>query len=78
MNTGSKFLGTGPASLALSRGALLGLDSRLPRPPSTSFHTLRMASFVDRPRRYPKLASSNTGSKIGSNRLSNACWHTRS
>ena len=34
------------------------------------------ASFVDRPRRYPKLASSNTGSKIGSNRLSRACWHT--
>jgi len=27
---------------------------------------------------YPKLASSNTGSKIGSSRLSNACWHTRS
>jgi hypothetical protein len=35
-------------------------------------------SFVDRPDRYPKLASSNTGSKIGSNRLRNACWHTRS
>ena len=47
-------------------------------PPCISFHTLRMASFVDRPRRYPKLASSNTGSKIGSSRLSNACWHTRS
>jgi len=43
-----------------------------------SFQILRMASFVDRPRRYPKLASSNTGSKMGSNRLSSACWHTRS
>ena len=43
-----------------------------------SFQILRRASFVDRPRRYPKLASSNTGSKTGSNRLSNACWHTRS
>ena len=45
------------------------------RSPSRS---LRRASFVDRPRRYPKLASSNTGSKIGSRRLSRACWHTRS
>jgi hypothetical protein len=43
------------------------------RPPSISFHTLRMASLVDRPRRYPKLASSNTGSKIGFPRLSSAC-----
>src|SRR6266478_554939 len=41
-------------------------------PPWISFHTLRSASFVDRPRRYPKLASSNSGSKIGSNRLSSA------
>src|SRR4029077_17873707 len=43
-----------------------------------SFHTLRKASFVDRPRRYPKLEPSNTGSKMGSNQLSRACWHTRS
>jgi len=42
-------------------------------PPWISFHTLRSASFGDRPRRYPKLASSNIGSKIGSNRLSSAC-----
>ncbi len=41
--------------------------------PTVSFHTLRMASFVERPRRYPKLTSSNTGSKIGSSRLSSAC-----
>ena len=47
-------------------------------PPCISFHTLRIASCVDRPRRYPKLASSNTGSKIGSIRLSGACWHTLS
>jgi hypothetical protein len=38
-----------------------------------SFQILRSASFVDRPRRYPKLASSNIGSKIGSKRLSSAC-----
>jgi len=50
-----------------------------PRPRSTptrlqSLATLCVsASFVDRPRRYPKLASSNSGSKIGSNRLSSAC-----
>src|SRR4029077_12482640 len=35
-----------------------------PLPPSCiSFQILRSASFVDRPRRYPKLASSNIGSK---------------
>src|SRR5215472_9624319 len=28
-----------------------------PAPAPISFHTLRRASFVDRPRRYPKLAS---------------------
>src|SRR5215467_4984354 len=39
---------------------------------------MSMAPFVDRPRRYPKLASSNTGSKIGSSRLSSACCHTLS
>ena len=38
---------------------------------------IRMASFVDNPRLYPKLASSNTASKIGSSRLSSACRHTR-
>ena len=34
------------------------------RPLAIFFHTLRMASLVDRPRRYPKLASSNNGSKV--------------
>ena len=47
-------------------------------PSCSSRQILPMASLADRPRRYPKLASSNTGSKIGSSRFSNACWHTRS
>ena len=39
----------------------------------SSRQILRIASLVDLPCRYPKLASSNTGSKIASSRLFNAC-----
>ena len=56
----------------------VGVHDPLRCPLSISFQILRRASLVDRPRRYPKLASSNTGSKIGSSRFSSACWHTRS
>jgi hypothetical protein len=47
-------------------------------PVLNSFQIFRIASLVDLPLRYPKLASSNTGSKIGSSLFSRACWHTRS
>ena len=48
------------------------------RPSLISFVTLSTASQADLFGRYPKLASSNASSKIGSSRFLIACWHTRS
>jgi len=58
-------------------GSKIVLQIRRYNPLISLFHFIpdlaRNATFADLPRRYPKLASSNTGSKIGSSLFSSAC-----